>query len=129
MQSEFVDIQAKQNIQDESETRSSHTQSERPFLRPRGLLDRLSYRRTVTLEIAVAAVDRLDRVTPPRERARAQLCAVARQRDIPQGGHPVVKCDTACRRVNPAVNFCLESHQLADGRSEEHKSELQSHSE
>src|SRR5437879_5937703 len=60
------------------------------------LVDRLGYRRTVTLEIAVAAVDRLDRVTPPRERARAHLGAVARQRDIPQGGHPVVKCDTAC---------------------------------
>src|SRR5438132_5635255 len=108
MQSEFVDIQAKQNIQDESETRSSHTQSERPFLRPRGLLDRLSYRRTVTLEIAVAAVDRLDRVTPPRERARAQLCAVARQRDIPQGGHPVVKCDTACGCVAGVLDMRSE---------------------
>src|SRR6266850_6661822 len=100
-----------------------HILTERGWIETRGkcygrscLVDRLEYRRTVTLEIAVPAVDRLDRMAPADQGSGTHLRAVSRQCDVPQGSRPVVKCQTACGYMACVTDMTGECDILPEGR-------------
>src|SRR5713101_6943330 len=79
-------------------------------------VDCLDDRRAVSIEIAVAAVDRLDRMAAGRQGSRTHLGAVADKWEAAQGRGSVEERDGPGRRVARIIDLRLERDTLLERR-------------